>query len=149
MKKTEKDEKRGADTAKQKKSAYKLIAVIALTVLFAAVYFSLISYEAENGFKNSIVMQVYAYTDALLVAAYLILNGGLSKDIPTLEMFDESVPREKAERTIEGIKSRKKLAKPLMFLIIPLTFTLFADVIFLFWGDLFAEILGGLISLIK
>ena len=44
MKKTEKDEKHGADTAKQKKSAYKLIAVIALTVLYAAVYFSLISY---------------------------------------------------------------------------------------------------------
>lgn len=134
------------DTAKR--NSYKLILVIVLCVVFAAVYFSVLSYEVSRDFENSIIMQIYAYTDAALIILFVILNGGLSKGAPTLDMIDESVPREKAQKTIDGIIKRKKLAKPLMFVIIPVTFTLFADVLMLFWGDTIISILKSLASLL-
>ncbi|MBQ7820868.1 MAG: hypothetical protein IJ391_01105 [Clostridia bacterium] len=149
MKNNEKIQENTAELNRRKKNSYKLIAIIALCILFAAVYFAVIGYEAANGFKNSIIMQVYAYTDAALLLAFFILNGGLSKGVPTPEMFDNSVPREKAERTIAIITRCKKIAKPLLFFIIPLTFTLFADILFLLWGDFFTDILNNIKALVK
>lgn len=132
-----------------KKSAYKLLLIIILCVIIGGAYFAILDYEEEAGLKNSIVMQVYAYTDAVLVIAFLVLNSGLSSSVPTVDMIDESVPREKAKKFVEGINKRKRYAKPLLFLIIPLTFTLFADIMLLFWGDMVTALFKSIFSSIK
>lgn len=129
-------------------NSYKLILLIVLCVAFAAVYFAVLDFEEARGYTNSIIMQVYAYGDAVLLVLFIILNGGFSKEAPTLDMIDKSISREKAEKTVALISRTRKLAKPLMFVIIPVTFTLFADVILLFWGDMIKGALDSVRSLI-
>lgn len=130
-----------------KANSYKLILIIVLCIIFAAVYFTFLDFEQKSGYTNSIIMQVYAYGDAVLLVLFVILNGGFSRDAPTIDMIDKSVDPKKAEKTIALILRGKKLAKPLMFIIIPVTFTLFADVLLLFWGDTIKSAVKALVSL--
>ncbi|MBE6605694.1 MAG: hypothetical protein E7635_01470 [Ruminococcaceae bacterium] len=129
-------------------NSYKLILLVILCIVFAAVYFASLDFEEARGYTNSIIMQIYAYGDAVLLVLFVILNGGFSKGALTVDMIDKSVDKEKAEKTVALISHTKKLAKPLMFVIIPVTFTLFADVILLFWGDMIKSALDGLKSLL-
>ena len=107
------------------------------------------SFELASGYKNSIIMQVYAYADAALLLAFLILNLGFTSEKMTADMFSSEVPREVAEKRAARINRNKDIAKNLLYLIIPITFTLFADVLVLFWGDKLTALFGGLFSAFK
>lgn len=107
------------------------------------------SFELASGYKNSIIMQVYAYADAVLLFAFVILNLGFTSGKMTADMFSAELSREVAEKRAAAINRNKSIARTLLYLIIPITFTLFADIIILFWGDKFTAILGGLTSAFK
>lgn len=107
------------------------------------------SFELASGYKNSIIMQVYAYADAVLLFAFVILNLGFTSGKMTADMFSAELSREVAEKRAAAINRNKSIARTLLYLIIPITFTLFADIIILFWGDKFTAILGGLASAFK
>ena len=130
-------------------NSYKLILLVVLCIVFAAVYFAVLDFEEASGYTNSIIMQVYAYGDAVLLVLFVILNGGFSKEAPTVDMIDKSAGKERAEKTVALISRTRRIAKPLMFVIIPVTFTLFADVILLFWGDMIGRALDGIKSLLE
>ena len=124
----------------------RFILIIALCVLFAAVYFGVLRAEQARGASDSVIMRVYAYADAALFIAFVIINVGFSTKLPTRDMFDPSVSDAEAEAVISRLKKRKAAARNLLYLIIPLTFSLFADIIILFWSDFFASLFKGLAS---
>lgn len=132
-----------------KRNARRAITLFLLCILFLSVYFVVMSFELASGYKNSIIMQVYAYADAALLLAFLILNLGFTSEKMTADMFSSEVPREVAEKRAARINRNKDIAKNLLYLIIPITFTLFADVLVLFWGDKLTALFGGLFSAFK
>lgn len=134
---------------KQKTNAKRAIAVILLCILFLAVYFTVMSFEIASGYETSIIMQVYAYADAALLFAFLILNLGFTSGKMTADMFSSELSREQAEKRAATINRNKDIAKGLLYFIIPITFTLFADVLLLFWGDKLSAMFGGLMSAFK
>ncbi len=134
---------------RQKTNAKRAIAVILLCILFLAVYFTVMSFEIASGYETSIIMQVYAYADAALLFAFLILNLGFTSGKMTADMFSSELSREKAEKRAATINRNKDIAKGLLFFIIPITFTLFADVLLLFWGDKLSAMFDGLMSAFK
>ena len=119
----------------QRKTAVKAILLVLLCVILLGIYFSVLKYEEKNRFTTSIITRVYAYADVLLVSAYAVLNLGFTNKKITPDMFSEEIDRETAFKRAEILNKNKAKAKWLLYLIIPLTFTVFADVIILFWGD--------------
>ncbi len=134
---------------KQKANAKRAITIMLLCILFLAVYFTVMSFEIASGYKTSVIMQVYAYADAVLLFAFLILNLGFTSGKMTADMFSSELSREQAERRAKAINRNKDIARNLLYLIIPITFTLFADVLLLFWGDKLSAMLQGLTSVFK
>ncbi len=138
-----------AQDGKQKSTARRAIALLILCILFLALYFTVMSFELASGYTNSVIMQIYAYADAALVLVFIVLNLGFSNEKMTADMFSSELSREEAERRAAAINRNKSIARGLLYLIIPLTFTLFADVLLLFWGDKLAATFGGLFSALK
>ena len=134
---------------KQKANAKRAITIMLLCILFLAIYFTVMSFEIASGYKTSVIMQVYAYADAVLLLAFLILNLGFTSGKMTADMFSSEISREQAERRAKAINRNKDIARNLLYLIIPITFTLFADVLLLFWGDKLSAMLQGLTSVFK
>ncbi len=134
---------------KQKKMGKRAITLFVLCVLFLAVYFAVMSFEIASGYENSIIMQVYAYADAALLLVFIVLNLGFTSEKMTADMFSDKLTREEAEKRAAAVNRNKGIARNLLYFIIPLTFTLFADVLLLFWGDKFSAIFDGLMSAFK
>ena len=134
---------------RQKKMGKRAIILLVLCILFLAVYFTVMSFEIASGYKNSIIMQVYAYADAALLLVFLVLNLGFTSGKMTADMFSSELTREQAEKRAALVNRNKDIARNLLYFIIPLTFTLFADVLLLFWGDKFSAIFDGLMSAFK
>ena len=134
---------------KQKRNAKRAITLLLLCILFLAVYFTVMSFEIASGYTTSVIMQVYAYADAALLLAFLILNLGFTSGKISADMFSEKLTREQAEHRAQIINRNKDIARGLLYFIIPLTFTLFADVLLLFWGDKLSAMLDGLTSVFK
>ncbi len=136
------------DTNK-KKNSKRAITLFVLCILFLAVYFTVMSFEIASGYKNSVIMQVYAYADAALLFVFIVLNLGFTSGKMTADMFSSELTREEAEKRAAAINRNKSIARGLLYFIIPITFTLFADVFLLFWGDKLAALFGGLFSAFK
>ena len=134
---------------KQKKMGKRAITLFILCILFLAVYFTVMSFEIASGYKNSVIMQVYAYADAVLLLVFIVLNLGFTSGKMTADMFSSELTREEAEKRAALVNRNKSIARNLLYIIIPLTFTLFADVLLLFWGDKFSAIIDGLMSAFK
>ena len=124
---------------KKKKAA----AIILLCVLFAGVYFAVMSFEAASGYKNSVIMQIYACLDALLIFLYIVLNLGFSGEKASADMFGPTVEPEAAQKRADLINRNKRIAAGLLYVILPLTFTLLADIVILFWGDAVLSLFRG------
>ena len=134
---------------KGSRNGKRAVALLLLCILFLAVYFTVMAFEMASGYKNSVIMQIYAYADAVLLLAFVVLNLGFTSGKMTADMFSAEVPRDVAEKRAATINRNKGIARTLLYFIITITFTLFADIIILFWGDKFSALLGGLTSALK
>ena len=111
----------------------------ASTVAAYVVYQLLLNVPALQIGGIPIIMPVYIGAATLLVALVVIFNSGLSTKPITVDMLraDEGDSKEDLQMIADKLNARKKTAKKLMLLLIPFVFTLFFDMIILFYGDFF------------
>ena len=85
----------------------------------------------HNKTISSVIIVAYVLITTVLAAVFIILNRGVSNDVPTKEQLTDAMTNEEKERFIEElIKSRKKAKKVLPWLI-PFVFTLLFDMLYL------------------
>ena len=76
---------------------------------------------------------IYSGALTVLFVIFVILNKGISKDIPTKEVLPDTWEDEKKEKFIESYVIGKQKARKLLLFIIPLVLTLLIDMIYLFY----------------
>jgi len=76
---------------------------------------------------------IYLYYIALMVlgVAFLLLNRGLDTTLPTPEMLPAKWTEEEKSSFIETEKKRKKIAKNLLVVVIPLLLTFAFDLVYM------------------
>lgn len=79
---------------------------------------------------DATVLAYIAITTVLLVI-FVILNKGVSNDIPTKEQLRDDWTDGQKQEYIDKLIEGKKKAKPLLLWIIPLIFTLLMDMLYL------------------
>lgn len=73
----------------------------------------------------------YTAITTVLACAFIIINGGVSKDIPTKFDLKDSLTDEEKEKLIQKITDRRTKAKKILVFLIPFIFTLFFDTLYL------------------
>lgn len=127
----------------------RLLIIVVSTIAAFALYRIFIDIPALRIGGIPIIMPIYIGIVTLLASAIIILNSGLSTKPITADMLkaDEFDDREELEAVVAKLNERKKTAKKLMMVLLPFLFSIFFDMIFLFYGDFFSgaaeAIFGG------
>ena len=88
--------------------------------------------EIYNSFLiQQITVSVYTAIATVLGALFIIINGGLSTDIPRKDQLKDSLTDKEKEEIIELVKTRREKAKKLLIYLAPFVFTLLLDTLFL------------------
>ena len=106
--------------------------LLSFTVIFG-IYVTLLKI-AENTrslLMQDIVMIVYSSVTTIVLCIFIILNRGISRDIPTKEQLNEKWSDEKKTEFIESYVKSKEKAKKWLIILIPLLFTLLFDMMYL------------------
>ena len=136
--------KKKRNTAKQKIEEVKasafakldkklLLKVFINFILVFSIYRVLV--ELGERYRSHLILSltVYGYIaiTGILSIIFIILNRGVSNDVPTKEQLNDEMTDEEKEKFIEDlIQSRKKAKKVLVYLV-PFIFTLLLDAIVL------------------
>ena len=107
-----------------------------LVLIFAAVFgiYQLFLKLADiygNRLLADVTVIVYIALTTILLVVFIIINKGVSNDIPTKEQLRDDWTDKQKQEYIDSLIESKKKARPLMLLIIPLVFTLLIDMIYL------------------
>ena len=106
--------------------------LLSFTVIFG-LYVTLLKI-AENTrslLMQDIVMIVYSSATTIVLCIFIILNRGISRDIPTKEQLNEKWSDEEKTEFIESYVKSKEKAKKWLIILIPLLFTLLFDMMYL------------------
>lgn len=124
----------------------RLLFIILATALVFGAYEALIYVNFLPIGGVSIIMPVYFIIVAVLLCAVLILNSGISTKEITPEMLRtyENEDTAHLEEICEKLNARKKIAKRLMFVLLPFLFAILFDVLCLFYGDFFINAIAAL-----
>lgn len=124
----------------------RLLLIILTTALAFGVYETLITLNFLPIGGIPIIMPVYFIIVTVLLCAVLILNSGISTKEVTPEMLriNEGEDSAHLEEICARLNARKKVAKRLMLVLLPFLFAILFDVIYLFYGDLFAGVVSAL-----
>ncbi len=82
---------------------------------------------------QEITMIVYSSALTVVAVIFIILNKGVSRDIPTKEVLPQDWDDEKKEIFIDKYIRSKEKAKKLLLVLIPLILTLMIDMVYLFY----------------
>ena len=127
-----------AEVKTKKPFNFKRAILIGLTTLAAFVlYETLITVKFLPVGGIPVIMPIYFVITAALVCVIVFLNRGFSAKEVTPEMFRDDVPKEDVEKACETLNRNKKTAKKLMLVLLPFLFSIFFDMIYLFYGDFF------------
>ena len=134
--------------APKKPFNFKRALLIAVSTLAAfAVYETLISVNFLPVGGVPVIMPVYFVITTLLVCAIVFLNRGFSVKEVTPDMFNGEADSGELQKICDNINRQKKTAKKLMLVLLPFLFSIFFDMIYLFYGDFFkgafSAIFGG------
>lgn len=80
---------------------------------------------------QQITVIVYTAIATILGALFIIINGGVSSDIPRKDQLKDSLSDNEKEEIIELVKVRRAKAKKLLVYLAPFVFTLLLDTLFL------------------
>lgn len=130
----------GAVKAQIKKFNWKRALIIALSTIAAfALYEVLIAIPALRIGGIPIIMPIYVGIVTVLLCAIFILNSGISQKPVTPDMLRTSEDEDEAAlaEICTRINARKAKAKKLMLVLLPFLFSVFFDMIYLFYGDFF------------
>ncbi len=135
-------------SATKKPFNFKRALLIAISTLAAfTVYEALISVNFLPVGGVPVIMPVYFIITTLLVCAIVFLNRGFSVKEVTPEMFKGEAESDELQKICDNINRQKKTAKKLMLVLLPFLFSIFFDMIYLFYGDFFkgafSAIFGG------
>ena len=113
---------------------WKIVGKLALYfVLFFGLYQLSIQLCEHNNYTwlYDVVIISYVIATSVLCVTFVILNKGISNDIPTKEQLRDDWDDAKKEKYITDLIAGKKKAKKLLFILIPLIFTLLYEVMYL------------------
>lgn len=85
----------------------------------------------NNKFLYDYTVILYIIITCVLFAAFVIMNRGVSNDIPTKEQLTDEWTDGEKEKFIEDLKASRKRAKKILIYLIPFIFTLLFDVVYL------------------
>ena len=85
----------------------------------------------KNPAMQEMVMIIYSVATTVVACIFIVLNRGISNDIPTKEQLRDDWSDEKKLQFIEKYTESKKKAKKWLIVLIPLLFTLLFDTLYL------------------
>ncbi len=112
---------------KQRRTA---LLLVLWCVLFAGAYFTALRLQHTAFYVASevIVGSMYVLLP-LLIIVFIIVGGGISRDIPTPEQLAPSYTHEEKNEIIDKIKKRRRAARPIAYPILPLCLIVGFDII--------------------
>lgn len=120
----------------------RLLVLVLSTIAVFSVFEALLSLEVQRRMSFSPVTAIYYVIVSVLAIAVILLNHGFSKKPFTPDMIREDVSPEEAEAICRKLNRHKEISKKLMFILVPFIFALLLDVMYLFYGDIFKNIVG-------
>jgi hypothetical protein len=119
---------------------YRVLLLVLSTIAAFTVFEAILGLEEQRGFSFSIITPVYYVIVTILAIAVVLLNHGLSKKPFTPDMLREDVPPDEASMICAKLNRQKAWAKKLMMLLVPFMLALLLDIVYLFYGDLFSNL---------
>lgn len=121
------------EKAKNKNNPKRALALLVAAVVLIAVYIAgWILQDTEYYIFTQWVIMIYYLALPLLIVVFVLLNKGISNDIPTREQLSDSMTNEEKDAFIEDVKSCRRRARPLLIPIIPLALIVGFDILFNF-----------------
>lgn len=107
--------------------------ILSFVIIFSLYQLGLKLGEIYNPIIITVVVVSYVIATTILAAAFIIMNKGISNDIPTKEQLSDNMSNEEKEMFISDLIESKRKAKKILLVLIPLIFTLLFDMIYLFF----------------
>ncbi len=106
--------------------------LLSFTVIFGLYVTLLKIAEINRSFlMQDIVMIVYSSVTTVVLCIFIVLNRGVSRDIPTKEQLNKGWSDSQKTEFIEKYVKSKEKAKKWLIILIPLLFTLLFDMMYL------------------
>ncbi|MBQ4117117.1 MAG: hypothetical protein IJD37_07050 [Clostridia bacterium] len=107
--------------------------ILSFIIIFSLYQLGLKLGELYNPVIITVVVVTYVIATTVLAAAFIIMNRGISNDIPTKEQLNDNMSDEEKEKFIADLIESRKKAKKILLVLIPLIFTLLFDMLYLFF----------------
>ncbi len=121
------------DRPKNKSNPARALALLGAAVILIGVYIAgWIVQDTEYYAFSQWVIMVYYLALPLLLTVFVLLNRGLSNDLPTRDQLADSMTDEEKDAFIQEIKDCRRRSRPLLIPIIPLALIVGFDILFNF-----------------
>jgi len=118
---------------KPKYSGKRALALLATAIAMVAVYVAGRILQDTEYYRFSIgVTMVYYMALPALIVVFVLINKGISNDVPTREQLSDSMSKAEKDAFIEEVKDCRRRARPLLIPIIPLALIVGFDILFEF-----------------
>lgn len=107
--------------------------ILSFVIIFGLYQLGLKFGEIYNPVIITVVVVTYVIATTVLASAFIIMNRGVSNDIPTKEQLNDDMSDEEKEKFIADLIESRKKAKKILLVLIPLIFTLLFDMLYLFF----------------
>lgn len=108
-----------------------LFTLLLSCALFVTLYFTGWHFHDTKFYPFSIAVEIGLYVLlGVLLLAFIMVNRGVSTDIPTPDQLSASMSAAEKEAFIDEISRRRKRARPLLYMIFPLVFIVGFDMVY-------------------
>lgn len=125
---------RSESLEKRRKNGQKILILFGLFIVFEIIYQSVLQLEKRLWPLYPVSIYVLSAIVLVLFIIYFIMNKGQPRLRYAPDDFDESIPREQRQALAERYNTLKDRSKILVYFIVPLSFVLAIDYIFIFLG---------------
>lgn len=119
---------------KRRRNGQKILILFGLFIVFEVIYQSVLQLEKRLWPLFPVSIYVLSAIVLVLFIIYFIMNKGQPRLRYTPDDFDRSIPTEQRQAMAEKYNTLKDRSKILVYFIIPLSFVLAVDYIFIFLG---------------
>lgn len=119
---------------KRRRNGQKILILFGLFIVFEVIYQSVLQLEKRLWPLFPVSIYVLSAIVLVLFIIYFIMNKGQIRLRYTPDDFDRSIPNEQRQAMAEKYNKLKDRSKILVYFIIPLSFVLAVDYIFIFLG---------------
>ena len=110
-----------------------MLAIIGLTLLFMAIYFTAVSLPYELRYVSYGIMVLYMAALAVFAIVYICYNFAFTRKGITAEMLPDTWSDEEKDRFIQNGKDRLRKSRWMLLLILPILFTFAIDYVEFFF----------------